>query len=211
MVSSLCFFPLCVFLTIMLYLSVPLAPYVSCTVQIEQPDATIYLAVAPGQTSYVKFKAVKHTALLLRKKIGGPSLKAISGLEDLAAIRISIVLNQATIPTELASLCRQVKGMALGMNPAQQEWCVLMGIWPLNDNKIGRAKFDALCTATEDFPINRILEGGEPATAEELRPFHDEARRKWSEFEALATRCPHQGVFGEDRCNKPSCRHCTKN
>ena len=96
------------------------------------------------------------------------------------------------------------------MNAAQQEWCVLMGIWPLNSNKTGRAKFEQLVEATKTFPINRILEGGEPATAEELSPFHDEARRRWPEFEALATRCPHQGVLGEETCNKPSCRHCRK-
>ena len=178
------------------------------THQIEQPDATLYVAVAPGQASYVKFKAVSHVALLLRKKIRGPSLKPINGLKDLAAVRISIVLNQASTPTELASLCRQAKGRSLAMNPAQQEWCVLMGIWPLNTNKTDRAKFDTLVEATKSFPINRILEGGEPATAEELRPFHEEAGRKWLEFEALATRCPHHGVFGEDRCNKPSCRYC---
>ena len=195
-----------------LSLCVHLAPYVFCISQIEQPDATIYLAVAPGQTSYVKFKSVKHVALLLRKKICGPSLKSINGLEELhiSAIRISLVLNQAKIPAELASLCRKAKGMALAMNAAQQEWCVLMGIWPLNSNKTGRAKFEQLVEATKTFPINRILEGGEPATAEELSPFHDEARRRWPEFEALATRCPHQGVFGEETCNKPSCRHCRK-
>ena len=146
----------------------------------------------------------------LKKIVTPPSF-----VGDVAALRVTLVANRAARNMAIAKGLAAANGQAIALNQAQIEWCILMGIWPLNNNKRPGSrhfgKYRELYNAVKDYPINNIksrLEAGTPVTSADLDPFCEQARLKIKRCHELIDHCPWHGIFEPKRCVRPSCRFC---
>jgi hypothetical protein len=178
--------------------------------QILQPETTKILAISPNQLTIGTFKTAYHKGMKLKKIVTPPSF-----VGDVAALRVTLVANRAARNMAIAKGLAAANGQAIALNQAQIEWCILMGIWPLNNNKRPGSrhfgKYRELYNAVKDYPINNIksrLEAGTPVTSADLDPFCEQARLKIKRCHELIDHCPWHGIFEPKRCVRPSCRFC---